>query len=93
MDQRCPVSEPMSRSTGDDIDFRNRLITVQAARANDGEVRGGPMNEVLTQALRTTKINELIGPVLETGWAIVQGSGQRLCNGDAPSGDDRFHRL
>jgi integrase len=49
--------------TWKNIDFRNRLITVEAAYAKNGEARTVPMNEVLTQALRTTKIDELAGPV------------------------------
>jgi hypothetical protein len=41
----------------------NRLITAEEGCAEDGEVRRVRMNEMLTQALRTTKLNELVGPV------------------------------
>jgi hypothetical protein len=47
----------------EDADFRNHLSTVDAAYAKNGKARGVPMNEVLTEALRTTKIDELMGLV------------------------------
>ena len=47
----------------EDTEFRNHLITVEAAYAKNGKARGVPMNEVLTEALRTTKIDELTGLV------------------------------
>jgi hypothetical protein len=46
-----------------DTDFRNHLITVDAAYTKNGKAHGVPMNEVLTEALRTTKIDELTGLV------------------------------
>ena len=49
--------------TWKNIDFRNRLITVEAAYAKNGEARTVPMHGVLTQTLRTTKIDELAEPV------------------------------
>jgi hypothetical protein len=42
---------------------RNRLITAEEGCAKNGKVRRVRTNEMLTQALRTTKINELVGPV------------------------------
>jgi integrase len=42
-----------------DIAFRNRLIAVEDAYTKNGGSRRVPMNEMLTEALRTTKIEEL----------------------------------
>ena len=42
-----------------DIDFRNRLITAKNAYTKNGGSRRVPMNDMLTQALRTTKIAKL----------------------------------
>jgi integrase len=42
-----------------DIDFLNRLITAEDAYTKNGGSRRVPMNEMLTPALRTTKIEEL----------------------------------
>jgi hypothetical protein len=52
------------RRPSKDTNFRNNLITVDAAYTKNGKARGVPMNEVLTEALRTTKIGELAGPVI-----------------------------
>jgi hypothetical protein len=40
------------------MDFRNRLITVGAACAKNGEAHSVPMNEVLTEMLRAIRISE-----------------------------------
>ena len=40
-----------------------RGLTAAEGRAENAEVRRVRVNEMLTQALRTTKINELVGPV------------------------------
>jgi integrase len=38
------------------IDFRNRLIKVEAAYTKTGEARGVPMSETLTETLKALKI-------------------------------------
>ena len=44
--------------TWEDVDFRRRGITVQAAYAKNGESRSVPMNEVLTATLQTVRMNQ-----------------------------------
>ncbi len=41
----------------EDVDFRNGLLTPQAAYAKTGETRRIPMNPVLTQALKELKVS------------------------------------
>lgn len=51
------------RRPSKDTTFRHHLITVDAAYAKNGKARGVPMNEVLTEAPRTTKLDKLAGLV------------------------------
>jgi integrase len=50
--------------TWDDVDFRQRVITVQAAYAKNGEARSVPMNDVLTAVLKATRINAAVDGVV-----------------------------
>ena len=50
------MSVPGSADQRRPVDFRRRLITVQAAYAKNGEARSVPMNPVLTAALQAIKI-------------------------------------
>jgi integrase len=45
------------------VDFRNRLIRVEAGYAKNGEACGVPMNEVLTQTLQASKLRQSSGMV------------------------------
>jgi integrase len=47
----------------ENVDFRHRLIRVEAGYAKSREVRSVPMNEVLTQTLRASTLNQSTGPV------------------------------
>jgi len=49
-------SELLSLTWGE-IDFRHRVITVQAAYAKNGESRSVPMNDVLTTTLKAVRMN------------------------------------
>lgn len=42
--------------TWNDIDFRRRIITVRAGYAKNGEARSVPMNQVLTDTLKSVKL-------------------------------------
>jgi integrase len=53
-------SELLSLTWGN-VDFRNRLIRVEAGYAKNGEARGIPMNEVLTQTLQASKLRQSSG--------------------------------
>jgi integrase len=55
-------SELLSLTWGN-VDFRHRLIRVEAGYAKSGEARGVPMNEVLTQALQASKLRQSSGMV------------------------------
>ena len=80
-------SELLSLGWGN-IDFRNRLITVEPAYARNGEARSVPMNEMLTQTLRAIKINEPNGSGLsESQRTTVSGPRQRLCHGTSACRD------
>ena len=47
----------------ENVDFRPRLIRVAAGYAKNTEVRSVPMNEVLTQTLQDSTLNQSTGPV------------------------------
>jgi integrase len=47
----------------ENVDFRHRLIRVEAGYAKNREVRSVPMNELLTQTLQDSTLNESTGPV------------------------------
>ena len=51
----------------ENVDFRNRLIRVEAGYAKNREVRSVPMNEVLTQTLQDSTLNQSTGPVFVIG--------------------------
>jgi hypothetical protein len=53
----------LSSLTCQNSDLRNCLISAEEGCAKKGEIRRALMNEMLTPALRTTKINELVWPV------------------------------
>jgi integrase len=55
-------SELLSLTWGN-VDFRNRLIRVEAGYAKNQEARGVPMNEMLTQTLQASKLNQSTAPV------------------------------
>jgi integrase len=60
------VSELLSL-TWADVDFRRRVITVQAAYAKNGESRSVPMKEVLTATLQTVRMSVSVdGSVFRT---------------------------
>ena len=42
--------------TWDDVDFRQRMITVRAGYAKNGEARSVPMNQLLTATLKSVKL-------------------------------------
>jgi integrase len=47
----------------ENVDFRHRLIRVEAGYAKNREVRSVPMNEVLTQTLQDSTLNQSTGPI------------------------------
>lgn len=50
--------------TWSNVDFRHRLITVEAAYAKNGEARSVPMTSMLTETLKTFRINgDPVAPV------------------------------
>jgi integrase len=46
--------------TWEDVDFRRRVSTVQAAYAKNGEARSVPMNDVLTATLKAIRMNAAV---------------------------------
>jgi integrase len=47
--------------TWQDVDFKRGVVTVRAGYAKNGEARSVPMNQVLTDTLKTVKLQEIEG--------------------------------